>query len=175
MHWHHLNRVENLEQLQPTIDAIGGQLANIWLLICGSEAPVSYTQSAGRALWWIDQLRHLGHSISNERVWIPIQWLKECDLPAHILLNTDLTADERAQRLASLVQKIILQANAECQTYHEQYALLDDDQIELVRSWHVLMQLRTDLLHTIRTEPEELFKGLVSIAPLRKWWRVVRT
>ena len=175
MHWHHLNRIENLEQLQPTIDAIGGQLAAIWLLICGAEAPASYTQSAGRALWWIDQLRHLGHSLSNERVWIPMQWLKDCNIPAHILLNTDFPADERAQRLMPLVQKIISQAKTECNQYHEQYALLDDALIDSVRSWHVLMQLRTDLLHTICAEPEELFKGLVSVAPLRKWWRVVRT
>ncbi len=52
---------------------------------------------------------------------------------------------------------------------------LDDDQTDPVRSWHVLMQLRMDLLRVIQAEPEELFKGLVSIAPLRKWWRVVRT
>ena len=81
----------------------------------------------------------------------------------------------RAQQLSPLVQKIISQANDECNEYHEQYALLDDDQTDPVRSWHVLMQLRMDLLRVIQTEPEELFKGLVSIAPLRKWWRVVRT
>jgi phytoene/squalene synthetase len=175
MHWQHLNRVEDLAQLQPTIDAIGGQLAHIWLLMCGAEVPSAFTQSAGRVLWWIDQLRHLGHNLSNERVWIPMQWLKECDVPAHILLKTEQPAHERAQQLAALIQKIIAQIDSECAQYQKQYALLSKQQKNDVRSWHVLIQLRQDLLRVIRTEPEDLFNGLVSIAPLRKWWRVVRT
>lgn len=104
-----------------------------------------------------------------------MQWLKECDVPAHILLKTEQASFERAQQLASLIQKIIAHIGDECAEYQKQYTLLSDEQQNDVRSWHVLIQLRMDLLHVIRAEPEELFKGLVSIAPLRKWWRVVRT
>lgn len=175
MHWHHLNRVDTEAQLQPTLDAIGGSFAQLWLDACGVSVTDELITSAGRALIWTDLLRHIGHNLSNQRVWIPMQWLKDTETPAHILLKTAQPPAERAQQLQSLITRIATQAQTEFNRYHALYRQLPKAQQKALRSWHILMQLRADLRHTIVQEPAELFKGLVSIAPLRKWWRVVRT
>lgn len=174
MHWHHLNRIETLAQLQPTIDAIGGQFARVWMLICGAQVPEALIQSAGRTLWWIDQTRHIGHTLSQQRQWLPMQWLKDADTPSHIVLQTQLSPQERAKNMSALTTRLIAQAQAEWAEYQSQYERLPHEQRTAIRSWHTLINLRADLLTTIAHEPAELFEGLVSIAPIRKWWRVVR-
>ena len=174
MHWHHLNRVEDLAQLQPTIDAIGGEFARLWFMLIHASVPDELIQSVGRALWWIDQIRHIGHNLSHQRIWIPMQWLKETDTPAHILLSTSLSQN-RAQPLKPLLEKLIAHAQSELANYQTQYRALSKAQQKSIRSWHTLMNLRADLLTLIAQDPTELFEGLVSIAPLRKWWRAVRS
>ncbi len=174
MHWHHLNRVEDLAQLQPTIDAIGEEFARLWLMLVNAHVPDELSQSAGRALWWTDHIRHLGHNLNNQRIWIPMQWLKETQTPAHILLSTS-SHQNRAQQLKPLLDKLIAHAQAEWTNYQTQYQALSKTQQTSIRSWHTLMNLRADLLTVIAQDPAELFAGLVSIAPLRKWWRVVRS
>lgn len=175
MHWHHLNRVDTLAQLQPTIDAIGGGLAQIWINSLQATVPQEFTQAAGRALWWIDQIRHIGQNLSNQRLWIPMQWLKEAQTPAHIVLSSQLSNQDRAQQIKPLLDRLIQQAHDELNEYRAQYQALSATQKKSVRSWHTLMCLRADLLTLIAQEPSELFDGLVSIAPLRKWWRVIRS
>ena len=175
MHWHHLNRIDTEAQLQPTLDAIGGSFARLWFELCGVSSKDELTQSAGRALLWTDLLRHLGHNLSNQRIWIPMQWLKDSQTPAHILLKTDMPATDRTKQLQPLIERISIQAHNELNQYQTHYQNLSKAQQKALRSWHILMQLRMDLLNTIMQEPSELFEGLVSIAPLRKWWRVVRT
>ncbi len=175
MHWHHLNRVDTEAQLQPTIDAIGGSFARLWMDACGVSAEGELIAVAGRALVWTDLLRHVGYNLSNKRVWIPMQWLKDTQTPAHILLKTDQSPSERAQQLQPLITRITDQAKTEFNHYQTHYRQLPKAQQKALRSWHILMQLRMDLLNTIVQEPSELFEGLVSIAPLRKWWRVVRS
>ncbi len=175
MHWHHLNRVDTEAQLQATIDAIGGSFAQLWMDACAVSATNELTTAAGRALIWTDLLRHIGHNLSHQRIWIPMQWLKETQTPAHLLLKTDQPSSERAQQLQALIQRIASHAQTELNHYQQQFKQLPQAQRKALRSWHILMQLRADLLPTIAQDPAELFEGLVSIAPLRKWWRVVRT
>lgn len=175
MHYHHLTRVDTLDQLQPTIDAMGGQFAKIWLLMCGASVPETLPLAAGRALWWVDNIRHIGHNLSNEHLWIPTDWLRETDTPAHLVLKTDLPANERYAALKALMHKLIQQAQTELTHYDQQYDVLTTEQRHDVRSWHALMTLRDRLLHTIRQEPAEVFSGMVTLAPLRKWWCAVRS
>lgn len=175
MHWHHLNRVEDLAQLQPTIDAIGGELARLWFMLIHAQVPDELSQSAGRALWWIDHIRHIGHNLSNQRIWIPMQWLKETNTPAHIVLSHQSSPQNRAQQLQPLLERLIDHAQTELASYQTHYHALSKAQQTSMRSWHTLMNLRADLLTVIAQDPAELFEGLVSIAPLRKWWRAVRS
>ena len=175
MHWHHLNRVETEAELLPTLDAIGGSFARLWLGFCGINASAELIQSAGRALCWIDLLRHIGHNLSHQRVWIPMQWLKEAQVPAHILLKFNDPAEKRAQYLQPIIERINVQTQAEFAHYLEYYRQLSKAQQKAMRSWHVLMNLRSDLRAVIMEDPSELFKGMVSIAPVRKWWRAVRS
>ncbi len=175
MHWHHLNRVDSLEQLLPTIDAIGGQFVRTWLALSEVQVAPDYATHAGRALWWIDQLRHLGHQVKNERIWIPMQWLKHTDVPAHLLLNRQQTPQQRVQQLGKLIQHIHEHTLSEVAQYRAAHAQLSADERKQVRSLHLLMQLRVDLIQEMMSEPAALFQGLVSLAPLRKWWRAVRS
>ena len=175
MHWHHLNRVEHLDQLQPTIDATGGALAQLWMRLIGASVPEAYHRAGGRALWWIDQIRHSGHNLSNQRLWIPMDWLKQAQTPAHIVLSTQLSNAERAQQIQPLLAQLMAQARLELTEYHSEYQGLNAAQKKSVRSWHTLIALRADLLQLMEQDPAELLDGLVSIAPARKWWRAVRT
>ena len=103
-----------------------------------------------------------------------MQWLKETDTPAHILLSTS-PSQNRAQQLKPLLEKLIAHTQSELANYQTQYRALSKTQQTSIRSWHTLMNLRADLLAVIVQDPAELFEGLVSIAPLRKWWRAVRS
>ena len=181
MHWHHLNRADDLAQLQPTIDAIGGEFARLWLLLCDSHLTETFIQSAGRALWWIDSIRHMGHNLSNQRIWIPMQWLAEQNLPAYLLLKTQSPQSlknpdwQQNPAYTGLINHLIQHTQSELNQYQQQFSQLSAKQQKTIKSWKVLMNLRADLFAVIKHEPADVFGGLVSLSPLRKWWQVIRS
>lgn len=160
MHWHHLTRIDSLAQLQPIIDAIAGNFITTWQLIHGEFDP-AFAQSAGRALWWTDQIRHIGHNLTPSRMWLPMDWLRDLNLPVNLLLNKSLTAEQRAQHGLALTDYLIQHAQTEqSQIIHKTH----------VRSLSTLLTLRQNLLADISSQPQELWVGLVTISPRRKWW-----
>ncbi|MGL4767570.1 MAG: squalene/phytoene synthase family protein [Formosimonas sp.] len=162
MHWHHLVRVDTLEQLQPTIDAIGGSYVRVWLGIV-KQPNDELALHAGRALWWIDQTRHIGHNLAPSRMWLPMSWLKELNLPVHLLLNRKLSPTERAQHAAPLTHKLIATAQTALNAYQAHT-------VNAPKSLRALVNNRTLLLNEITLQPHELWQGLISVSPRRKWW-----
>ncbi|GHA65647.1 hypothetical protein GCM10009007_02850 [Formosimonas limnophila] len=163
MHWHHLTRVDTLDQLNPTIDAIGGNFAQIWLSIVG-QTNIDTTH-IGRAIWWTDQIRHIGHNLNPTRMWLPMSWLKELNLPVALLLNKQQPASERARHSAALTERLIAQAKSE----HTQCQNLNGT----AKSLRLLLTLREQLLIDIEQHPEELWSGIITVSPRRKWWRAL--
>lgn len=178
MHWHHLNRIETIEQLEPTITAIAGSYSQTYLHICG--APIEQTniqnliKHSAHALWWIDQTRHLGHNLHGQRIWLPMHWLKEAYLPAHLLINTQQPASTRTKQLSPLLTQIFAHTQQHIDQYHATHKqclnTLPPAERTTLKSWHTLMRLRIHLFNTIQEDPQDVFEGLVSVAPLRKWW-----
>jgi phytoene synthase len=160
MHWHHLTRIDSLAQLEPIIDAIGGNFITAWQLIHGEYAP-AFAQPAGRTLWWTDQIRHIGHNLTPSRMWLPMDWLRELNLPVNLLLNKSIKADQRAQHGHALTTFLITHTQA------EQTQITGNTQI---RSLNTLLILRQNLLTELQSQPQELWAGLVTISPRRKWW-----
>lgn len=160
MHWHHLTRIDTLEQLQPMIDAIGGAYMHTWLGIIG-QPNADLGLKAGRALWWIDQTRHIGHSLTPSRMWLPMDWLRELNLPVHLLLNRKLPAAERFQHGEQLTQKLIQTA---------QNALNECQGLALPKSLNALLKTRALLLNELTAQPQDVWAGLVSLSPRRTWW-----
>ena len=170
MHWHHLTRLDTAEQLQPTIDAIAQSFVQVWLSIVGQTELNAYAQAAGRTLWWIDQTRHIGHSLTPSRLWLPMIWLKELNLPAHLLLNRKLSPTERAQHGNQLMRQLIKTAQHSLAEYHQAYAALSTPSRKAARSIHALIEQRALLLDEIEQQPQDVWCGLVSVTPRRKWW-----
>jgi phytoene synthase len=170
MHWHHLTRLDTVEQLQPTIDAIAQSFVQVWLSIVGQTELNAYAQAAGLTLWWIDQNRHIGHSLTPSRLWLPMIWLKELNLPAHLLLNRKLSPTERAQHGNQLMRQLIKTAQHSLAEYHEAYATLSTPSCKAARSMHALVEQRALLLDEIEQQPQDVWSGLVSVTPRRKWW-----
>ena len=170
MHWHHLTRLDTAEQLQPTIDAIAQSFVQVWLSIVGQTELNAYAQAAGRTLWWIDQTRHIGHSLTPSRLWLPMIWLKELNLPAHLLLNRKLSPTERAQHGNQLMRQLIKTAQHSLAEYHQVYAALSTRSRKAAQSIHALIEQRALLLDEIEQQPQDVWCGLVSVTPRRKWW-----
>lgn len=175
MHWHHLTRVEGLAQLEPTIDAIGGSFAQAWLHIVGLSDQPAHALAAGRALWWIDQTRHIGHGLTPSRLWLPMSWLKELNLPAHLILKKDIPATQRALHGAGLMAMLTQQAHAALAAYNDSHHALSPAQKKPTQSLHALLKMRTLLLNDITHQPNDVWTGLVSVSPRKKWWVAIRS
>ncbi|TDR30767.1 squalene/phytoene synthase family protein [Hydromonas duriensis] len=177
MHWHHLTRVDTLAQLEPTIDAIAGSFSQAWLgLTYGSDSLElnNYAQAAGRVIWWVDHTRHIGHELTPSRLWLPMVWLKELNLPAHLLLKKDAPIAERSFHGADLMKRLLQQGRSSLSEYEQAYRSLNREQQKTVHSLHVLVELRKRLLDEINAHPAEVWEGVVSLSPLQKWWATAR-
>lgn len=170
MHWHHLTRIENLESLEPTIDAIGGLFIQAWLLILGAQSTTEFALTAGRALWWIDQTRHVGHGFTPSRMWLPMDWLKRINLPAHIVLKKNQPFEQRAQHGAGLMALLLEQSQTAFLAYQTQYSTLNKVNQKQIKSLHALLKMRGLLLSEISQRPQDVWKGLVTASPRKKWW-----
>ena len=94
-------------------------------------------------------------------MWLPMDWLRELNLPVNLLLNKSIKADQRAQHGHALTDYLIQHAQA------EQNQITHKTQ---VRSLSTLLTLRQNLLTELQSQPQELWAGLVTISPRRKWW-----
>lgn len=170
MHWHHITRIEDLTQLEPTIDAISGSFAKTWLSITGAPELHDHALNAGRALWWIDQTRHIGHGLTPSRLWLPMSWLKELNLPAHLILKKNLTPTQRAEHGTKLVELLLQHAQTAMQDYEKSQQNLSPSQKKASKSLHSLLKMRAALLNEINQQPNDVWQGLVSVSPRKKWW-----
>lgn len=170
MHWHHITRIEDLAQLEPTIDAISGSFAQVWLSITGTPELHDHALTAGRALWWIDQTRHIGHGLTPSRLWLPMSWLKELNLPAHLILKKNLTPTQRAEHGAGLVTLLFQHAQMAVKNYENSHHALSPSHKKSSKSLHALLKMRLSLLNEMTQHPNDVWQGLLSISPRKKWW-----
>lgn len=178
MHWHHLTRVDTPDQLQPTIDAIAGGFTQAWIALnfapdSNSNHPTDLNEfalQAGRAVWWIDQIRYISRNINPSRQWIPMDWLKQFNIPAHTLLNPKLSIEQRLAIMMPLIDQMSAMVDSAAIQAHGAIKLVSSSDAKSVASARLLLDLRAKLLHDIQEEPLELYKGIVTISPRRKWW-----
>lgn len=170
MHWHHLTRIETSEQLEPIVDAVGGSFTNVWLMLLGFPSQTKLAQSAGRALWWIDQIRHIGHQLAPARLWLPMSLLKELNLPANVILNRKLPLEQRVIQGKKLFMQLEVIARSALEAYQDVYKSLPKSSQKTATSLHLLMRQRALLLSEMTQNPEDIWQGLVTVSPRRKWW-----
>lgn len=169
MHWHHLTRINTLTELEPIIKSISVSYLNVWQILTNNQINTNLSHSAAAVLWWVDQTRHIGHHLTPSRLWLPMSWLKEFNLPAQLLLHRKNNL-ERAQQGKSLVLRLIQKAEAATVQYHAAYNVLPDSSKKTNQSLHILIKQRSELLKEIKKRPQDVWVGLISINPWRKWW-----
>lgn len=170
MHWHHLTRIETLAQLEPIIESISASYVSAWQFLTNNVINQDLSRVAGASLWWVDQTRHIGHRLTPSRLWLPMSWLKKLNLPAHLLFNRKNSHTERAQQGAALVQKLTHTAESALIQYQTMYHALPKSAQKSNKPLHALIQQRRLLLDEIKQQPQEVWIGLVSVSPRRKWW-----
>lgn len=169
MHWHHLTRINTLADLKPIIESISVSYINAWQILTNNEINTNLSDSAAAVLWWVDQTRHIGHHLTPSRLWLPMSWLKELNLPAQLLFHRKDNL-ERIQQGKPLVNKLIQTAEAAVLDYHAAYNTLSNSNKKSTQSLNTLVQQRSEILKEIKKRPQDVWVGLISINPLRKWW-----
>jgi hypothetical protein len=91
-------------------------------------------------------------------------------LPANAVLNRKLPLEQRVMQGKKLFMQLEVIARSALEAYQDVYKTLPKSSQKTATSLHLLMRQRALLLSEMTQNPEDIWQGLVTVSPRRKWW-----